>query len=281
MADLDDASRNKDDDKNLEDYYQFDRTAGKKAKDGEKLSFFEKVKNLVPVVKKAAEKADSIKRLLQKKIRALEKALKENQKKQQTKSDAKENDLAAADLSFCRGALKESKNVKNLILEGKKDLEEILATRVERPYSVIVDVALMPLPSDRAKQKDKDNDKDRDGRGGPENGADAPGLPGNNPQKKHAAGRNIPGKLSPEQLAALRGTPQKDKGSQVSEESAAQKEHEDVNLRPGGKEDADKILAARNGIAPENMNKENGGKPLQRREIDFSKTRRPVRDFDY
>lgn len=41
----------------------------------------------------------------------------------------------------------------------KSTLESILATRVKKSYHVITDIALKPLPSDRAKDRGKDKEK--------------------------------------------------------------------------------------------------------------------------
>lgn len=269
MSDSNNSKSKSEDNKSLEDFYKFDRTTDQKLKNGEKLPFFEEVQNLIPVVKNASKKMDAIEKGLKQKIKELEKELSERQKKQASKAkDNKKEDLANADLSFCRGAVNSCKAGKVMIEDGLKDLEDILKTGEERNYSVIVDVALMPLPSDRAKQKDKDNDNEGGDAGGQDNGDENGGNPAKNEEKD-----KTPGKLSPEQLAALRGMPDKNKGSNVSGGTAAEQELETgkESLRPRTKEDRDKILAARNGIAPEDMGKETEGRPVQQSTIDFSK----------
>lgn len=273
MVDSTDSKKDEEDNKNLEDYYKFDRATDKQLEDGQKLSYFEEVKNLIPVVKKAAKKADAIRKQLQKKIKDLEKELKKRQGVQQNKAKNNDDeDLMHADLCFCRGAIGSCDKGKSLILEGQKDLEDILATRAERNYSVIVDVALMPLPSSRAKQKGKDKGgKGDDENDGSENFADNNGKKTSANDNQALEDKNS-GKLTPEQLAALRGTPEKATSAKVNEGISEVKEQgkRKETTHMATKADIDKIWAARNGIAPENIGKETKPHTVSPREIDFT-----------
>lgn len=165
------------------------------------------------------------------------------------------------DLAFCVAALSEGNTVKAEVGKNLETLKEILKTREERSFSVIVDVALLPLPSDRAKNRQNKNDSKQQGNNNSKGGATS-------------------GKLTPEQLAALRGTSEKSASvgdnkepAVVSENSAANAPKKEMTAA-----DREKILAARNGIAPEDIGKEKPKRPTNSSNIDFSRMPLPLRD---
>lgn len=166
-------------------------------------------------------------------------------------------------MAFCRDAVAASGGAKEHILSGKRELEDILSSGVERSYHVVTDVALAPLPSDRAKNLGNEKDGNGNGKDGANGGDNAPEN-----QEKGKGG----GTLTPEQLAALRGTPGKNKAAKVSEKSVDGQEQGSSIESPSAHkaENRDKVLAARN-VAPEDMNDTSVGKQLPSRNIDFSR----------
>lgn len=111
----------------------------------------------------------------------------------------------------------ESGSVLQKIDSDKKTLETILETKTKQPYSVIVDVALVPLPSERQKDNQNSNDKPKD-----KPNKDKPAGDKNNDSNKPEAKKPTkekPGAENPNQensgefkpsvaaqVAALRGT---------------------------------------------------------------------------
>lgn len=154
----------------LSKYYDF-TYSDEEHKKSRNLPYFEKVEHDKTLAEGVIAKIEQIRRELKEKIAKLQKELAEQS---QTAKKGKENfdsvedkDLARQDLQFCKLAYVEGALVKSEAQNGKRTLEDILEKREERSYSVIVDVALKPLPSDRVKDKnrDKDNDKGKDKNG--------------------------------------------------------------------------------------------------------------------
>lgn len=243
-------------DKGLEEYYHFDKATDKELEYISNRSYFEHVKSLIPIVKQVQKKVDKIRKQLRKKIKELELAAKNKQKN--TKASQKNNSkshMIQEDLAFCIGALSEGNVVKAEVDKNLDTLKEILKIKEKRNFSVIVDVALHPLPSDRAKNRQNGNDS-----------------------KNQSNGTS--GKLTPEQLAALRGVPEKKTSVGDNKDPVAVSENSDVNApkKVMTAADKDKILAARNGIAPEDIGKEKPKRSANSNNIDFSRMPLSFRD---
>ena len=143
----------------LSKYYDF-TYSDEEHKKSNNLPYFEKVEHDKTLAEGVIAKIEQIRQELKEKIAKLQKELAEQS---QTEKKGKENldsvedkDLARQDLQFCKLAYVEGALVKSKAQNGKRTLENILEKREERSYSVIVDVALKPLPSDRVKDKNKD-----------------------------------------------------------------------------------------------------------------------------
>lgn len=216
---MQEASNN--DEHNLSQYYKFRDDDEKRAYESERADYFSHVSSLVPQVEATKTKLGNIKESLRVKIKELERQIKQQaqekakaqnkEAQEQKKSQAKtkiseknsnqkdgsnEDDLLHADLEFCKEALEEGDWWDNKLDNDKNTLQTILDTQEKKSYRVTTDLALRPLPSDRAKEKnrdkEKDNDKDKN------NNKDK--------NKDNSKGKNSSGKgLSADKLAALRG----------------------------------------------------------------------------
>lgn len=185
--------------KGLEQFYQFDKKEPQK-EDGD---YFTQVRMTLTKVKSVSQKIVKIRKELERKISELRaKAAaeaksnnKQSKQNNQAPKDKQKNNknngenMVQADLAFCEAALSETDTL-NVQNDGDvKQLETILTTKKEQPYSVVVDIALRPLPSDRNKGKEKGKEDDK-------------GANGGNDNNKKEQGSKKP--LTKEQLEALR-----------------------------------------------------------------------------
>lgn len=164
----------------LNKYYKFESEDEKEAYLFQRGEYFEKVSSSLAKAVSARAKLDNIQAALRVKVQQLEaqikKQAKENLQKQNQENFQKnkegkntknlqnhgEEDLLKQDLVFCKEALVEGNGVAARMDSGRSTLEAILATREKKAYRVITDIALVPLPSERAKNKSKDKDKNKD-----------------------------------------------------------------------------------------------------------------------
>ena len=144
---------------------------------------------------------------------------------QQDKNKEQPKSMEQADLDFCEGALGAMPGLEGRNSMDESTLQNILTTKTKQPYDVIIDIALKPLPSDRAKDKnndkdknngkDKDKNKDKDKKGGKDKNAEAK-------EKTSAKAQEKPG-LTPQQLQQLR------MGKPLSAKPEAAKTHQKTN----------------------------------------------------
>ncbi len=165
----------------LSKYYEFEKEDEREAYMQQREGYFGTVSSLIPKVTAAKYKLENIQTALREKVKKLRDQIKEQTEQQKNMpnfknlsvmqfSDAQmpdpdqnvdEESLLQKDLVFCEEALVEGQDVANKIDGDRLKLENILATHEKQPYKVIVDVALKPLPSDRAKEQDKDKEKEK------------------------------------------------------------------------------------------------------------------------
>ncbi len=182
-----------DTDKNgLEKFYEFD----KRELNPEYRGYFDEVQKNLAHVRQVKNKIQQIKKELQIKIAELKQKVAAQQNKaaasQQGKNKEQPKSMEQADLDFCEGALGAMPGLEGRNSMDESTLQNILTTKTKQPYDVIIDIALKPLPSDRA--KDKNNDKDKNN--GKDKNAEAKEKTSAKPQEK-------PG-LTPQQLQQLR-----------------------------------------------------------------------------
>lgn len=213
--DMQEASNN--DEHNLSQYYEFESKEEKEAYLSERADYFAEVSALVPQVEATKSKLANIKEELRAKIRTLEqqikkqaqeKAKQQNKEAQEQKKSlaqsknaeknsnhqqamTNEDSLLKEDLDFCKLALEEGSWWDNKLDNDKNTLETILATQEKKSYRVTTDLALKPLPSDRAKENNKNKEQDKEN---------------NKDNKDKNKNKNADDKkISAERLAALRG----------------------------------------------------------------------------
>ena len=179
----------------LSKYYHLETEDDKKAFENKREDYFGEVSALLPRVAAAKSKLNEIQAALRVKVQQLEAELKKRAKEnaanaanaakanQQSlpktsisekggdKQEASEEDLLKQDLEFCKLGLVEGVQIGSKMDKDKLDLENILVTREKKSYNVITDIALNPLPSDRAKDKNKSKDKDNKNDGNQDNKA--------------------------------------------------------------------------------------------------------------
>lgn len=180
----------------------------------------------LPYFQKVERRLENSRRLKQK--TATEKTRVENmiKQKQQEIKNAKNKEsqkLAQADCQFLKQAKAELPLLKMRISGDIAKLNLILATNIKMPYNVLIDFALKPLPSERAKNKDKDKNKDKNNDKGKDNenkSKDTPNKQKETPEQKtgrdlyslsrKGKNRNLPQAKKP----ARRKTPQQLSNSQ-------------------------------------------------------------------
>lgn len=211
---MQEASNN--DEHNLSQYYEFESKEEKEAYLSERADYFAEVSALVPQVEATKSKLANIKEALRAKIKTLEqqikrqaqeKAKQQNKEAQEQKKSlaqsknaeknsnqqamSNEDSLLKEDLDFCKLALEEGSWWDNKLDNDKNTLETILATQEKKSYRVTTDLALKPLPSDRAKENNKNKEQDKEN---------------NKDNKDKNKNKNADSKkISAEKLAALRG----------------------------------------------------------------------------
>ena len=172
---------NNEQDEGLSKYYQLKTQDEKEAFKNQREDYFSKVSGLIPQVAAAKSKLEEIQAALRIKVKELEEQIKKNakdashqassqgssatkfsEKTSSQQNDGEEDDLLRQDLAFCKLGLVEGVQIGSKMDNDKATLENIVATREKKPYRVITDIALNPLPSDRAKDKNKNKDKDKD-----------------------------------------------------------------------------------------------------------------------
>lgn len=90
-------------------------------------------------------------------------AIKDGSEKVANTAPEKEPDMTQQDLMFCEKALEESNIIEAKSNQDELVLSDILNKKEEKSYSVIVDIALKPLPSERNKNNNKENNnQDKD-----------------------------------------------------------------------------------------------------------------------
>lgn len=151
MSDNNEKNENGEKKEGIEKFYEFDKHQEKTGS----LNFMQDAQMTLQRVQAVKQKLQQLKAELEKKIAELKK---QNNSKE-NKGD-KSKDMAQEDLKFCELALQEHPSLVSKNAEDENTLNEIILTKTEKPYNVIVDIALKPLPSDRNKDKDKDKDKD-------------------------------------------------------------------------------------------------------------------------
>ena len=147
----------------------------KENENGIKLHFFEKAERDLHKVEEVLQKIEQIREQLRTKIMQLQQdmvsknndtkapAIKDVSEKVANTAPEKEPDMNQQDLMFCEKALEESNIIEAKSNQDKMVLSDILSKKEEKSYSVIVDIALKPLPSERNKNNNKDKDKDNKG----------------------------------------------------------------------------------------------------------------------
>lgn len=152
----------------LSQYYDF-TYSDKEHEKLKELPYFERVKSDIQASETVVEKLQKMREDLKAKIESLKNEIENTKKNNESGGknsqkgnlgDDKEEKLREADLQFCERALSFTASVENEALSDQKTLKDILETGEKKPYEVIVDVALKPLPSQRAKDKDNTNDND-------------------------------------------------------------------------------------------------------------------------
>ena len=200
-------ANNKDNNKvDLSDCYSF-TYSDKELKRDKNLPYFEEIKSLIPMTENVAKKIQMIRQRLEEKKVEIQQKINENKSKNQIsqKNDNKQNNnsspkdnLLQQDLAFCDAAISEGYLIEQDSYADTAELKDILEKRDEnRPYKVIVDVALKPLPSDRQKDKDKDKDKDKN----KDKGKDKDKGKNKDINNKNNEGSK---KMTPEEIAYLR-----------------------------------------------------------------------------
>ena len=147
----------------------------KENENGIKLHFFEKAERDLHKVEEVLQKIERMREQLRTKIMQLQQdmvsknndtkapAIKDGSEKVANIAPEKEPDMTQQDLMFCEKALEESNIIEAKSNQDKLVLSDILSKKEEKSYSVIVDIALKPLPSERNKNNNKDKDKDNKG----------------------------------------------------------------------------------------------------------------------
>lgn len=202
---------------NLSKYYHLETEDEKEAFRNHRENYFGEVSSLLPRVVAAKSKLNDIQAALRVKVQQLEAELKKRAKentekakqkiviseKDGNKKEAGEEDLLKQDLEFCKLGLVEGAQIASRMDKDKSTLENILATREKKSYHVITDIALNPLPSDRAKDKDKNKDNDNKNNGKQDEQSNDKGK---NADKQASASDNkdSPRKLSATDLKKLR-----------------------------------------------------------------------------
>ena len=160
----------------LSQYYDF-TYSDKERERSNKLPYFEKVEHDLSCVQMVQDKLQQIREELKIKQEILKNELAQARDKKANEEANKEaerakgneapdktidrdSELLEADLNFCERADVEGAYLQNLSAGHESTLKEILEKNEEKSYSVIVDIALKPLPSQRAKDKDNTNDND-------------------------------------------------------------------------------------------------------------------------
>lgn len=157
---------------NLSKYYHLETEDEKQEFRNQRETYFGEVSSLLPRVTAAKSKLNEIQVALRAKVQQLEAELKKRAKentekakqkivfseKEGNKKEAGEEDLLLQDLEFCKLGLVEGAQIGTKMDKDRSTLENILATREKKSYHVITDIALNPLPSDRAKDKNRDNE---------------------------------------------------------------------------------------------------------------------------
>lgn len=169
-----------DENEDLSKYYQLKTEDEKESFKNKREEYFSGVSALVPRVVAAKSKLENIQESLKVKIKQLENQLRNKAKddaekarqkssialnvseKSHSQQNGSEDDLLKQDLEFCKLGLVEGAQISAKMDNDKFTLESILATRVKKSYHVITDIALKPLPSDRAKDKDRNKDRDKE-----------------------------------------------------------------------------------------------------------------------
>lgn len=280
---MQEASNN--DEHNLSQYYEFESKEEKEAYLSERADYFAEISALVPQVEATKSKLANIKEALRAKIKTLEqqikkqvqdKAKKQNNEIQEQKkflvqsqnveknsnqqAMSNEDSLLKEDLDFCKLALEEGSWWDNKLDNDKNTLETILATQEKKSYRVTTDLALKPLPSDRAKENNKNKEQDKEN---------------NKDNKDKNKNKNADGKkISADRLAALRGTNlfsqyHKPDNSENIELSAENAEKNQTNLN------AKDLKKLRNGMAldaPEPQSQQIN--PTQINNIEYIKQRK-------
>lgn len=155
MSDNNEKNENSEKKEGIEKFYEFDKHQEKTGS----LNFMQDAQMTLQRVQAVKQKLQQLKAELEKKIAELKK---QNNSKE-NKGD-KSKDMAQEDLKFCELALQEHPSLVSQNAEDENTLNEIILTKTEKPYNVIVDIALKPLPSDRNKDnndKDKGNNKNK------------------------------------------------------------------------------------------------------------------------
>ena len=205
----------------LSKFYDLDIQDEKAAFRVQNQDYFSEVEATIPKAKNAQTKLASIQVELKAKVLQLRKQIEERTKAAQNNQNQEakahlvvsektgqknnsnqnvegEEDLLKKDLAFCQQALVEGREIDSRMTKDISTLENILATGEKQSYKVIIDIALKPLPSDRAKEKDKDKNKDKNK--GKDQNKDS-----KEQRKNNSAEKNAPkGKLTAEDMKKLR-----------------------------------------------------------------------------
>lgn len=157
-----------------QDSYEL-KHSDKENENGIKLHFFEKAERDLHKVEEVVQKIERMREQLRTKIMQLQQemaaknndtkapAIKDGSEKVANTAPEKEPDMTQQDLTFCEKALEETNIIEAKANQDKLVLSDILNKKEEKSYSVIVDVALKPLPSERNKNNNKENNnQDKD-----------------------------------------------------------------------------------------------------------------------
>lgn len=215
-----------------QDSYEL-KHSDKENENGIKLHFFEKAERDLHKVEEVIQKIERMREQLRTKIMQLQQnmvsknndtkapAIKDGSEKVANTAPEKEPDMTQQDLMFCEKALEESNIIEAKSNQDKLVLSDILNKKEEKSYSVIVDIALKPLPSERNKNNNKENNnQDKDHNNKNDN---SKGINDTNPSPSGAVSVSKP---TLEELKAMRnGVPlQQHRENQHSEQQNNTKE---------------------------------------------------------